>query len=358
MKISLCIVCMNRTMHLRESLPWNIKDNINYPDLEIVLLDYGSRDDMSEWVKSSLSPFIQSGLVRYFKNEEPEFFKISHAKNMAFKLATGDILCSVDADNYTGHGFVEYVNEQFSQDENIFLTAPPVGVKKKWWDVQGRICLWRKDFHDVRGYDENIIDYGYEDLDFKERLSGKGRVRTKIVNPDFLRAIHHDDHLRVAEGFSSKRLKEIIVGERCDSTYEAICLHKDNQFERFCIELENDCTLEDLNQLENPQLDGIKYLRHGDYENTQDRICLFNKNQSVFLHLRRTGNGGFVSDDDRRFFKLPSGNLVDKIMMERAIHVGRQKIKQNRKNPCPVNAEGFGRGIISVNFSNRKIVIT
>jgi Glycosyl transferase family 2 len=357
MKISLCIVCMNRTMHLRETLPWNIRDNINYPNLEIVLLDYGSRDDMGEWVRSALSPFIQSGTVRYFKNEEPEFFKISHAKNMAFKLATGDIICSVDADNFTGHGFVEYVHETFRHNENVFLTAPPIGAKKKWWDVQGRICLWRKDFHAVRGYDESIIDYGYEDLDFKERLCGLGRARTKIDNPEFLHAIQHDDRLRVIEGFSSKRLKEIIVGEKCDSTYEAICLNKDNQFERFCIDLDNDCSLEDLHRLQNPQLDGIKYLRHGDYKNTQDQICLFNKNQSVFLHLQRTGNGGFLSDDHRRFFKLPSGDLVDKIMMERAIYMGRQKILQNRKNPCPVNMEGFGRGSVSVNFSKNKIMI-
>ena len=357
MKISICIVCMNRTMHLRESLPRNIRDNINYPNLEIVLLDYGSKDDMGEWVRSSLSRFLQSGVIRYFKNEEPEFFKISHAKNMAFKLATGDILCSVDADNFTGQGFVEYVHDMFSRDEDIFLAAPPIGAKKKWWDVQGRICLWKKDFCAVRGYDEQIIDYGYEDLDFKERLCGLGRVRTKIDNAEFLHAIKHDDRLRVIEGFSSKRLKEIIVGEKCDATYEAICLHKDNQFERFFIDLEDRYTLETLHCIKNPALDGIKYLRHGEYRTMEDRICLFNKNQSVFLDLQRVGNEGFLSDDHRRFFKLPSGDLLDKIMMERAIHMGRQKILQNRKHPHPVNVEGFGRGSVYLNFSNRKIEV-
>lgn len=44
--ISFCTVCMNRTLHLKETLIKNIRDNSAYPNLEYVLLNYGSKDEM------------------------------------------------------------------------------------------------------------------------------------------------------------------------------------------------------------------------------------------------------------------------------------------------------------------------
>ncbi|WP_315823425.1 glycosyltransferase [Paraflavitalea speifideaquila] len=145
-RISFCTVCMNRTQHLKETLLRNIQDNIDYPQLEFVLLNYGSKDDMHEWVIGQMGEYLESGILKYYKADFPEVFKMSHSKNMAFKLATGDILCGLDADNYTGPGFAHYINKLFVKDNNIFLAPPWIGPGKKWWDVQGRLCLWKKTF--------------------------------------------------------------------------------------------------------------------------------------------------------------------------------------------------------------------
>jgi hypothetical protein len=183
-------------------------------------------------------------------------------------------------------------------------------------------------------------------------------MRTKISQPDFLHAIHHDDHMRVADGFSSKRLKELLIAEKYDATYEAICLHKDNLFERFFIDLDDEYDLASLPSIKDPRFEGIKYLRQGNYQHMDDGICLYSVNHSVFLNLRHTGNGVFLSDDHRVFQILPSSALLDKIMMERAIHVGRHKRKYNRANPGPVNTEGFGKGTVWINFSDQRIDLT
>ena len=69
---------------------------MGYEQLEFVLLDYNSQDGMEEWVKENLSQHISSGKVSYYKTFEPSSFKHSHAKNLALKLASNNIVCSID----------------------------------------------------------------------------------------------------------------------------------------------------------------------------------------------------------------------------------------------------------------------
>src|SRR5580704_1798101 len=60
-RISFCISCRGRLHHLRRTLPQNIADNRDYPNLEFVLLDYNSTDGLGEWVRHELSEEIASG---------------------------------------------------------------------------------------------------------------------------------------------------------------------------------------------------------------------------------------------------------------------------------------------------------
>ena len=50
-KISFCTVCMNRLQYLMQTLPVNIAGNIDYPNLEFVVLNYNSKDDMENWIR-------------------------------------------------------------------------------------------------------------------------------------------------------------------------------------------------------------------------------------------------------------------------------------------------------------------
>ena len=52
-KVSICTTCMDRLSDLKQTLPQNIQDNLDYPNVEFVVLDYNSKkDDVDGWIKS------------------------------------------------------------------------------------------------------------------------------------------------------------------------------------------------------------------------------------------------------------------------------------------------------------------
>ena len=69
--ISFCISCRGRLHHLRRTLPQNIADNRDYPNLEFILLDYNSTDGLGEWVKHELSEEIANGQLNYYFTSQP-----------------------------------------------------------------------------------------------------------------------------------------------------------------------------------------------------------------------------------------------------------------------------------------------
>jgi hypothetical protein len=210
-KISFCTVCMNRLHHLRETLPANLEQNASYPSLEFVLLDYNSSDGLEDWVKTELKQFIDSGRLVYYRTTEPRYFHRSHSRNMAFNLASGDIICNVDADNFTGKYFARFINEQFTLNKNIFIAAD---TRNRYYfirDVCGRICFWKKDFESLGGFDEQMEGYGDEDIDFINRLQRMERQEIVIRDMHYLHAILHSDLERIQHEHAIANLSEIYV---------------------------------------------------------------------------------------------------------------------------------------------------
>lgn len=158
--ISFCTVCMNRTEWLKKTVENNIETSKRYENLEFVLLNYNSTDDMEEYVENNLIEYINGGILKYYKTKDPEKFERCHAKNMAYRLATGDILINIDADMLIKDGFIEYIRDLFS-----FPSVLSHGEICK-----GCISVLRKSFYEVRGYDEFMKTYGPEDLDFVLRV--------------------------------------------------------------------------------------------------------------------------------------------------------------------------------------------
>lgn len=206
--ISFCTLCMNRLHHVKQTLPQNIQDTLNYPESSFILLDYNSTDGLENWVKENLNDHLISGKLIYYKYEDASYFHRSHSRNLAFKAATGELICNVDADNYIGSGFAHYINEQFSNNKNIFLTTIDLFKKNKNYhvsnDVLGRLCIWKKDFLKVQGYDERMTSYGFEDYDMANRLEMLGLERVLIQGEDFLKFIPHN----AEERYSLKNLNE------------------------------------------------------------------------------------------------------------------------------------------------------
>jgi len=208
--IAFCTTCGNRLQHLRKTLPSNLRENEDYAALRFVLLDYGSRDGMAEFVKTNHQADIDSGRVSYWRMEAP-FFRMSHAKNVAHRLgllAGADILVNIDADNFTGPGFAKYVAEKFakaSESEDAIFLRPRqnhVGPGRRVNERQpvgsaGRIAISRAAFYQAGGYDEVFDGWNPDDLDLAARLERLGYARHGIPR-FYLRPIQHDDKVRFA----------------------------------------------------------------------------------------------------------------------------------------------------------------
>src|SRR5580658_5872358 len=200
-RISLCTVSMDRTHHLRQTLARNILDNRGYKDLEYILLDYNSKDGCECFVRDQLTELIEDGTLVYYKTTDPTYFHHSHSRNMAFRLATGDLLCNIDADNFTGEAFAAYLDTVFSLDKDDFLA--------------------------IRGYDETMNGYGFEDLDLINRLLMTGLKRKDIDNPDFLKVLKHGDWERICNKPEARLLDSILVRQIDHTSSQLIFLFRD-----------------------------------------------------------------------------------------------------------------------------------
>jgi hypothetical protein len=225
---------MNRLHQLKETLLQNIIDNENYKELEFVILNYNSQDGMDEWMAAQMQPYISSGRISYYFTTEPEEFSHSHSKNVAFKLAKGEILCSINADHFTGKDFAEYVNKCFCEDENIVLTTVDYfNIRENYHppkDVYGKVCVKKTDFLKTRGFDERMNGYGFEDWDFVNRLELTGLKRKFIDNTIFLRFIsHQNDERYLLDSYSSW---SIYLNYLDPSSTDVIILYTTNKFDR------------------------------------------------------------------------------------------------------------------------------
>lgn len=194
-KISFCITCMNRLHQLRRTIKKNISDNERYPDAEFVIINYNSTDGLDQWVRENLNEQIKSGRVKYFYTREPKGWSAAHAKNLAHFMSTGDIVCNLDGDNFTGKDFAFYINYLFDENKDGDLLLQ--FRKKKYFGTYGRICMKRKSFEALGGYDEDLYAVGGEDMDLLERGRAYGLDFRLIQKENFLKYIENTNRDRV-----------------------------------------------------------------------------------------------------------------------------------------------------------------
>lgn len=199
-RLSFFTVCMGRLHHLKQTLPRNLAWNAEHPSLEFVLLDYSSPDGMGSWVQDELGEHLRSGRVVYYRYDDAQFFSYSHSRNMAARLCRGNIICNVDADNLTGEGFAQYVEEQM-RDKDLLVGCDVIDGEfhsiPNDLGFTGRVAVRRQLFLDTGGYDEDMIAWGYEDMDLYNRLGRRG-LRLAPMERRFLSAIPHEDDQRIA----------------------------------------------------------------------------------------------------------------------------------------------------------------
>lgn len=341
-KISFCTVCMNRIHHLQQTLPQNIADNLNYTNVEFVVLDYNSSDGLEEWIKEEMSEHINSGILKYYKTTEPEYFDRSHSRNVLFKLATGDVICNLDADNYTGNGFASYINDIFSTQENIYLVAD---TKKRFYFLRnafGRFCVKKSDVMSLRGLDEKMKSYGSETVDFYERLEMAGKKEVIIENTHYLKTISHGDEERISNEFFLKSLKYFYIRYISTEESEILFFYKDNTFENAVI-------IPDNINAHLPASLKKDTLKKGTYHEVDNAIVLkyVEGTQKSLLHKERT-----LVSNGTVFHLLDEPKFLLHVAKNYAFITNVETLSSNKaENKIVVNDESFGVSKVTMNFT-------
>jgi hypothetical protein len=161
-KISLCTTCMDRLADLAQTLPYNISVCSDYGNVEFVILDYNSKGpEVRLWMENRWKEEIERGLITFYRTDEPKFYSMSHSRNLAFKLAAGDIVANVDADYFLERSFAKRLAQAANQaktDKAFFV--------KSVRSTHGRIAFVKDSFVQILGgYDETFLGYGHDDKD-------------------------------------------------------------------------------------------------------------------------------------------------------------------------------------------------
>lgn len=205
MKISFCTTSMNRLDHLKQTYLRNIDRSESYADAEFVLLDYNSQDGLEEWARNNLSEYIESGRVSFYRTDEPKYWVAAHAKNIAHKMASGDVLVNLDSDVMIPEGFCDYIRSAFNSERIVMAFESEDAQGNQ--GCAGLVAATRQDFYSVNGYDENIhLGWGYDDMNYQFRVRMHNNLRL-FTPPKICLCLPHSNEVRTA----NCQLKDIIA---------------------------------------------------------------------------------------------------------------------------------------------------
>jgi predicted glycosyltransferase involved in capsule biosynthesis len=192
--ISFCTTCRNRLWQIKSTLQDNLGAISN--SHEIVLIDYGSTDGLSEWVWGEFKAFIGDKKLIFFEVKNEVRWSVSRAKNLAHRIANGEYLFNLDADNYLTKEDIALINQSASWGLPCHQFSG---------DMQdgsyGRIGLPKHLFEKIGGYDETLLPMGYQDVDLLERFK---RLPTKLAKlpPPSKIAVQNNEHHKGKEFFA------------------------------------------------------------------------------------------------------------------------------------------------------------
>ncbi len=162
--VSFPVSIKDRFSQIRQTLPENLR-YLSGRDAELVVLDWGSGDELRDWIGKNHQEEIGSGLLRYYRLTSDIPFHINIGKNFAHRLARGRVLFNLDADN-----FAEGTWETL-KDLSLGWGVRCPGFFK---GTYGRIGMSAAEFQLLGGYDESLHMAGYGDIDLLKRASAVG----------------------------------------------------------------------------------------------------------------------------------------------------------------------------------------
>jgi glycosyltransferase involved in cell wall biosynthesis len=182
-QVSVVFTCKGRLDFLRESLPAVVAQQ-GTAAFDITVVDYGCPDGTFMWLHNE-HPGVRAVLVK----DCTEFFNLSRARNIGAMASKSPLIAFCDADVTPGPLWLQTMVDQLREPQ-VVMTHP------QWRRGGCGICLVRrKTFMDIRGFDEELEGWGYEDIDFRNRATTAGVVAT--YSPGLFSVRRHSVSARV-----------------------------------------------------------------------------------------------------------------------------------------------------------------
>ena len=184
--VSLVTCCMNRNENLlRAMTSWLALDEIN----EIVIVDWTSDEPVLDALGRQ---GISDARIRVIRAEEEPRWVLSYAFNLGFRYARYDKILKVDADIVLSEDFFTK-NKLLS---NQFIAGAWELAKKGQEHINGFFFASSGNLNTIRGFNEYITTYGWDDDDIYSRIQRIG-VKKVFVDTETVHHLDHDDQQRL-----------------------------------------------------------------------------------------------------------------------------------------------------------------
>ena len=186
--ISLITTYKNRSHHIIKSIPTWI--NQNRKDFEIIIVDYDSKDDITPILEKYALNCLN---LIHLKCSVYPIFHLSHARNIGSKHANSEYCLFVDIDTVLDSAMIDFLYENL--DSSRYFAAINSDIKR---DIinGGLIAAPLNTHHKICGFNEYLTGWGYEDIDYKQRLEKAG-LTFYIIPPLLYKCIDHSDYERI-----------------------------------------------------------------------------------------------------------------------------------------------------------------
>jgi len=207
MYISIVIPNFNGKDLLEKNLPFIIKAKENKKNniKEIIIVDDASTDDSVNFLKEN---YKKIELIIHSQNKG-----FASSVNSGARVAKGDLVCLINTDVVVSKIFLETMSEDFA-DERVFAVSlheegfgHAIGkfingfiihegksesnkVESTFWASGGSGVFKRKIWKELKGMDNNLLPFYWEDLDLCYRAQKRG---FKILWDPRAKVIHHHE---------------------------------------------------------------------------------------------------------------------------------------------------------------------
>lgn len=201
--ISVIIPSYNRKVILEKALKALADQTLPPNQYEVILVDDGSTDGTKEMVEGLQVPYQLTYV--YQERQGP-----AGARNHGIRLARGKLIVFIDSDIVVNQNFLQAHLSAHTKD-NLIGHGPvihtdnlddPTAAEFKVTDISraffatGNVSIRRHHLINAGLFDEEFVEYGWEDLELGIRLREQGLKATKV---DDAKGYHYKKRLELAD---------------------------------------------------------------------------------------------------------------------------------------------------------------